>query len=370
MKTVVEGPFYKKLGFTLLSLILIVFIFYIGQHILIPLLFAILLAILLLPVAQFLQRIRFNRVLSILCALVGAMIVISALIYFLTSQIASFLNDMPTIESRLSILFMNVKEWVSDNFSISVRAQDNYITETILNIKNSGDGGIVGKTFFTVTGAISYVFFLPIYTFLILYYQEHFKQFLINVFKDGHEEKVREVLRESLSISQQYLTGLLTELVIVFTLNAIGFFLLGIKYALFMGLLAALLNLIPYVGMIIANVFCMLITVVACDHMGQVPMVAIVLVVVHLIDNSFIMPLVVGSKVRINALAIIVGVLTGGALFGIFGMFLAIPGLAVLKVIFDRVEGLQPYGALLGDHKKLTMLKKARQAIVGAEVSK
>jgi predicted PurR-regulated permease PerM len=354
MKAIIEVPFYKRLGTNLLSLILIGFIFYIGQHILIPLLFSILLAILLLPVTQFLQRMRFNRILSILFALVGAMLIIASIVYFLTSQIANFLNDMPTIENRLGMLFLDVKQWVSNNFNISIVDQDNYVTETMRSIQNSGAGGIVGKTFFTLTGAISYVFFLPIYTFLILYYQDHFKQFLIDVFKNSQEEKVREVLRESLSISQLYLTGLLTELIIVFALNATGFFVLGIKYALFMGLLAALLNLIPYIGMVIANAFCMLITVISCDHMGQVLLVAVVLVVVHFIDNSFIMPLVVGSKVRINALAIIVGVLIGGALFGIFGMFLAIPGLAVLKVMFDRVDGLQPYGMLLGDYKGKT----------------
>jgi predicted PurR-regulated permease PerM len=302
MKTVVAVPFYKKLGSNLLNLILIVFIFYVGQNILIPILFSILLATLLLPVAQFLQRVGFNRILSILCAVVGALFIISAIIYFLTSQVANFLNDMPTIESRLDVLFTAIKEWVHENFNISRQDQEDYVSETIKNIQNSEAGGIVGRTFFTVTGAISYIVFLPIYAFLILYYKDLIKQFLIDIFKNSHEEKVREVLRESLSISQLYITGLLTEVVIVFALNASGFFLLGIRYALFMGLLAALLNLIPFVGMITANVCCMLITVIYCDHLGQVPMVAVILIMVHFIDNSVILPLVVGSKVRINAL--------------------------------------------------------------------
>jgi predicted PurR-regulated permease PerM len=347
----IEIQFSKKLSFNLLSVILIVFIFYIGQHILIPLLLSILLATLLLPVTQFFQRLKISRVLSITLALVGAALLIASLIYFLVNQTAAFLSDLPTIEARVEELEIGITQWIYDNFSIPIEDQENFVSDYFQTMQSSPEGGIISRTFFTLTGAISYIFFLPVYTFLILYYQELIKRFLISIFKDGHEEKVREVLKESLSISQLYITGILTEMVIVFAMNATGFFIIGVRYALFMGLLAALLNLIPYVGMILANLICMMITVVYCTDLSQVPLVAIVLVVVHLLDNSFILPFVVGSKVRINALAIIVGVLVGGALFGIFGMFLAIPGLAVLKVMFDRVEGLEPYGMILGDYK-------------------
>jgi predicted PurR-regulated permease PerM len=136
---------------------------------------------------------------------------------------------------------------------------------------------------------------------------------------------------------------------IVFALNSIGFLILGIKYAIFLALVAALLNLIPYIGMLIANLFCMLITLVSSENISDVIWVAVVLAAVQFVDNNFLMPLIVGNKVRINALVTIVGVVIGGALCGVSGMFLAIPGLAVMKVVFDRVEGLKPWGMLLGD---------------------
>ncbi len=93
----------------------------------------------------------------------------------------------------------------------------------------------------------------------------------------------------------------------------------------------------------------MLITLVSSETTSDVSWVAIVLAAVQFVDNNFLMPLIVGNKVRINALVTIVGVVTGGALCGVSGMFLAIPGLAVMKVIFDRVEGLKPWGMILGD---------------------
>jgi len=360
MKALPEVPFLKKLSSTLLCLILIVFIFYIGQHILIPLMFSILLATLLLPVANFINRkLKMHRTLSIILALVGAVIVMSSVIYFLTTQVAGFFDDMPMIQGRLVYIEDEIKLWVFHNLNISIEAQNAWLADMISDLQT---GGMVGRTFFTLTGILSWVILVPIYTFLVLYYKDLIKQFLIDVFKDDHKEKVSEVLQESLAISQLYITGLLTELVIVFALNAFGFFIFGIKFALFMGLLAALLNLLPYIGMIIANILCMLITLISCDSLTEVPLVAVVLVVVHLIDNSFIMPMVVGSKVRVNALAIIVGVLIGGGLFGVFGMFLAIPGLAVLKVLFDRVEGLEPYGRLLGDYKSQPAQKKIKLA--------
>src|SRR5690606_39004056 len=93
-----------------------------------------------------------------------------------------------------------------------------------------------------------------------------------------------------------------------------------------------------------------LVTLVSSENLGDVLWVGVVLALVQLIDNNFLMPFIVGSKVRINALATLLGVLVGGALCGIPGMFLAIPGIAVLKVIFDRVDGLKPYGILVGDN--------------------
>src|SRR5690606_17589591 len=128
------------------------------------------------------------------------------------------------------------------------------------------------------------------------------------VFKNGDEEKVHEILTESSFVAQRYITGLLIETTIVFTLNTIGFLILGIQYAVFLGLLAALLNLVPYVGMLIANIICMVVTLITSENISDVLWVGIILALVQFIDNNFGMPMIVGNKVRINALVTIVGV--------------------------------------------------------------
>ena len=208
---------------------------------------------------------------------------------------------------------------------------------------------IASTTIGSITDVVAYITLLPIYTFLLLYYRSTIKAFLISIFAKEPDESVSAILTESIHISRQYITGLLLETAMVFVLNTTGFLLIGIKYAIFLALLASLLNLIPYVGMLVANVLAMLITLISSDSLGDVLWVGIILAIVQFIDNNIGLPLIVGNKVRINSLVTILGVLIGGALCGVLGMFLAIPVLAVTKVICDRVPELTPWGKLIGD---------------------
>jgi predicted PurR-regulated permease PerM len=364
-----HAPFYQRLGFTLLSLAIIATAVVLGKEVLLPILFAVLLSMLLLPATKYLMQKKFHRILSIGIPVLLTLIIIGGMIYFLSTQIVNFLDDAPVLNKKLSEVGLSLQKWINQHIHITVRKQNEYIQETMEGIKDNG-GRLVGFTFGSITGIVTYILLLPIYTFLMLYYRSHIKAFLVGVFKNGSEDQVNEVLVESSTIAQQFLTGLMIETGIVFTLNTIGFLLLGIKYAIFLALLAALLNLVPYVGILVANIFCMLVTLVSADDPKTAIWVGAVLAGVQIIDNNFLMPLIVGNKVRINALVTIVGVLIGGLLCGIPGMFLAIPTLAVLKVIFDKVPGLNPWGILLGDvapgdkaPNENAMTKKARLAI-------
>lgn len=339
-------PYYKRLSFNLLNLSILGAVLYFGQNILEPFFFAILISVLLLPVVNFFRRIKFNRLFSILITLVLASILIVAIIYFLSRQVFSFLDDFESIQERLDALYFSLQQWVKNEFGVTIARQKEYIHSTGQRLDTSE---IVSRTFLSLTGVLSYLVFLPITTFLILYYKDLIKKFIIAVFSRSNEDKVREILSEARAVSHQYIVGLLIEMVIVFALNSTGFLILGIKYALFLALVAAMLNLVPYIGMLIANIFSMAITFVFSENIYDVVWVGVILAQVQFIDNNFIMPLIVGSKVKINALVTLMGVLIGGALCGVSGMFLSIPGLAVLKIIFDRVDGLKPYGLILGD---------------------
>jgi predicted PurR-regulated permease PerM len=358
-------PFYQKLCYMLISAALICVALYFGKDIILPVLFSILLASILLPFTNFLARKKFNQALSILLPLFLSIIISAGVMYFLSSQIMSFMDDVPALKERVNEISRSVQVWFRQTTDITIRKQNQYINETVNDFKENAPE-LVGSTFDSLAGILVYIVLIPLYTFLILYHKKNIKRFLISVFKNGSEERVNEVLTESTSVAQQYIRGLLIETALVFILNMIGFLILGIKYAVFLALFAALLNLIPYVGILVANVICMLITLASTDSVSSVIWVGIILAFVQFLDNNFGMPLIVGNKVKINALVTIIGVLIGGALCGISGMFLAIPGLAVLKVIFDKVPDLQPWGALLGDSTE-EMKSNAQQATADSE---
>jgi len=279
------------------------------------------------------------------------------LVYFLFSQISAFVDDIPTIKKQLHEHLLSVQSWARERFNLSATEQTKLLTDATNKIKGSGSG-IIGKTFLSVTQTMVVLVLLPVYTFLLLYYRDMIKRFLLAVFSNEYKDNVTEVLQESRVIVQSYMVGLMIELGIVAAINSAGFLIIGIQYAIFLGVLAAILNMIPYIGMLIASVFCMLVTLTTSTHISDVLLTGAVLTVVQFFDNNIIMPKVVSSKVKINALISIIGVLIGGALAGVAGMFLSIPAIAIIKVIFDRVESLKPWGMLLGD--EITGTKKGR----------
>ncbi|RYY59716.1 MAG: AI-2E family transporter [Chitinophagaceae bacterium] len=350
-------PYYVKFCLNLFSVFMIGYLLFIGSDILLPIFFAIILAMLLLPVNNWLVRLGLPEVLAMLLSILLALLFIAGIIYFLSSQIANFANDWPSIKQHLQDHIQTVRKWISDQFDISYKQQDAALKEASTDMKSTG-GSVVGTTLVSAAGSLINIVLLPIYTFLIMYYRRLIRKFFIDSFGEKNQGSVLEVIEESKTIIQGYMVGLLIEMAVVTALNAAGFFIIGIQYAFFLALLAAILNMIPYVGMLVASVICMIITLTTSDNMTDVLWVGLILVIVQFLDNNLLMPYIVSSKVRINALANIVGVLVGGAIGGVGGMFLSIPGVAIMKVVFERVDGLKPWGLILGDDLSMVNPKK------------
>lgn len=348
-----EQPFYFRTSMILLMLVLIGFILFIGADIIVPFAFAVLLSILLIPITSFLERRGLGRINSITVAILLAVLFLGGILYFLSSQILSFMDDIPVMRKRIGDLILMIQKWLQKRFGISIREQSTY-----LNSATSTGTGMIGSTVLSLKDTLFVLTLLPIYSFLILYYRSMIKKFLLDIFKHHNKDRVEEVLRESRGVIQNYMLGLLIEMGIVALINFIGFKIIGIEYAVFLAVFAAVLNLIPYIGMLIASIFCALVTLTTSPNPIDAVWALVVLWVVQFFDNNLIMPKVVGSKVKINALITILGVLIGGALCGISGTFLSIPGIAILKVIFERVDDLKPWGMLLSDN--ITQVKPGR----------
>jgi predicted PurR-regulated permease PerM len=367
MKVEYSLPVSARISLNLISIALIATGLYLGGGIFLPIFFSVLFAMLLHPIVNYLTTRKIDRVLAILSCIVLAFCIVGAVIYFLSIQIGSFVDDIPTLKARLNEIEGQVKQWVHTHMNIGIREQTQYINETQKKM-SAQNGGLIQSTFVTLTELISYVIFLPVYTFLILYHKDMIKKFMIELFRKRQEDKIVEIMDESQYICQQYVMGMLIEFVIVFALNSTGFLVIGIKYPIFLALVAALLNVVPYIGMLIANVFCVIVTLVSSDSSINVLWVFGVLGAVQIIDNNILMPWIVGNKIRINAMAIIVGVVVGGTLCGVPGMFLAIPGLAIMKIVFERFEPLKPWAILLDD--EVTRIRKFKNPLKAGFIRK
>jgi predicted PurR-regulated permease PerM len=183
---------------------------------------------------------------------------------------------------------------------------------------------------------------------MLLYYQPHLIGFIHRVFGADNDNKVSEILTETKVIIQSYLVGLFAEFAIVAVLNSAGLLILGIEYAILFGVLGAFLNIIPYLGGAITMFLFAAIALVTKSPIYALYVVAMY-AVIQFIDNNYIVPKIVGSKVKLNAFISLLTVIAGAALWGIPGMFLSIPLTAVVKLILDRIESLKSWGYLLGD---------------------
>jgi len=345
-----QKPFNARLAYTLLGISLIIIILYVGQHLIFPLLLALLLSILLRPIVSFLcNKWRFPHVIAAAVAVLLCILFLSGIVFFISWQVGDIANDWVKIKSNVDIHFHNIQVWIKLKFNLSLKEQNIYIkeaTERSIN-KNSS---MMGNTLNSFTDALVSMVIIPIYTFLFLIYRVLLINFLSKLFKAEHQHTLFDILLNVKIAIRSFLVGLLTEMLIVASLTSLGYFIIGAQYALLLGVITGILNLIPYVGITLAGLLSIIATLTGSTDLSMVLGVLIVNIVVQFLDNNFLVPLVVSSKVKVNALVSLVGILAGGAIAGVAGMFLAIPIIAILKVIFDRIDFLEPWGYLMGDN--------------------
>lgn len=347
--TIQDSPLYLKLSLITMGLLAFFYILYIGADIIVPLIFSVIIAILLNPVVNFLIKKKCNRVVAILIAVTVTMLLIVLLAYFISFQAANLSESMPELKGKFTMLRKDGINWFAANFNVGHGQINAWISKTQSELLDNS-ATYIGTALTSFMGLLVLFFLLPVYIFMMLFYKPLLLEFIAELFKDSQQTLVGEVLIETKTLIQSYLIGLLIEGALVAVMNSIGLLVLGIDYAILIGVIGALLNFIPYIGGVIAIAIPMLMAFATKTPIDAVWVFAIYCVV-QFVDNNFIVPKIVASKVKINALISVIVVLIGGALWGISGMFLAIPLTAIAKVIFDRITPLKPFGFLLGDNQ-------------------
>ncbi len=355
-------PFYIKATVILLGLTLLVYALINLRDILTPISFSLLLAILLNRLVMKLEHIRIPKFWAISISILLAFTVIIGVAYFISTQIMNFGDDLPLLKKRFLVLFGEFQHLIKDAFGINLKQQDQWITEAEGGLKP-----LIGQTLGTMAGTLGILFLLPVYTFVLLFYKHHFLTFLYEVFSDADSEKVADVLKETKDAIQRYMVGLLLEGIVVAILNIAALFLFDIKYAILLGVTAAILNLLPYIGGFIAILLPVIVATITKDGFQTQIGITLAYLFIQFLDNHVLIPLIVSSRVKINAFISIVIVLLGGSLWGVSGMFLSIPVIGVLKIVFDRIDELKPWGKLLGTEEatvqKLKLIKRKKTAV-------
>jgi predicted PurR-regulated permease PerM len=341
-------PFYARASIFFMGLVALVTILYVAQGIIIPLVFSIIIAILLNPVVNFLIKKGINRIIAIIISIVLAISIILTIGALIVSQTIQLSESWPLLLEKFTELLNQSISWISSYFNIEPSNIYQWIANTkegLINISSTA----IGQTLVAVSNLIVVVLIIPVYTFLILFYQPLILEFINRLFGKTEQSKVREITTQTKTVIQKYLTGLIIETALVAAMQIITLFALGIEYAILLGIIGALLNLIPYIGGIVAVALPMMIAIATKSTAWYAVYVLIIYYIIQLIDNNYIVPKIVASKVKINALFSIIVVIAGNVLWGIPGMFLSIPLLAILKLIFDNVDSMKPWGFLLGD---------------------
>lgn len=343
-------PITVKRSIELLGVVTLVAILMLGQNIIMPVLMAFFIAIMLLPVFRFLRRRKVPEILSIILPLLVVFSFIGGIGWFFSVQIGNLISDFPQIKENVNIHLENLSAWLASVSNYSTKEQLDFIAKKSDDLlamgSNAASGALMG-----ITNSFVFLGLLPIYIYLMLFYKDILLRFIFMWFKPDTHPQVKDAIYETESMVKNYLVGLLIQIIYITILLGGALYFLGIKHALLIGVIFALLNLIPYVGALLGNIIGVVLTLTSSTDGWDILTVLLAIAIVQFLDNNILMPRIVGSKVKINALMAILGVFIGGSVAGISGMFLSIPIIATLKIIFDRSEMFKQWGALLGDER-------------------
>ncbi|MEQ8909766.1 MAG: AI-2E family transporter [Vicingaceae bacterium] len=330
----------------LLSLTLLFYGLSVASNVLIPLVFSLFIALLLNPIVAWLEKKGVASALAILVSLILVSSIVSGGIFYVTVQAKSLISDLPDLIGKLEKLVNNVANQLSELGLFSATEQVDLIKQNFDKILSSS-GSFFTEALSATSNFLTFFTLVPIYIFFFLLYRKNFKHFLALLGDRYKDPNLTQMAVEIKKMTFSYISGLLIVVSIIAVLNTAGLLILGIKYAIFMGILSAVLTIIPYIGIFIGASLPIIVALITKDSLFYPLGVAGIYAFVQFVEGNFITPNVVGSKVDVNPLAAIVALIIGGQVWGIIGMILAIPLCGIMRIVFSHYEPLKPYALLL-----------------------
>lgn len=339
----------QRLAYSLVSLAIIIYFMIVARTLLIPFVFSILLLFLLKPICSFFEKWIKNRIWSIIATFLVTTLPVLGSVYFFSVQSANIFKELPAISEKIKSALQNSFNWIQERLPDQLETGEDLFQENLIKLVDSFFS-FLGGSLSSSTVALTGLVLTFIYTFLLLLYRTSLKNFTIAQFERNIQGRVRLTLYQMQNVVRHYFYGLLTVILILGCLNSLGLWLIGINYPFFWGFLAALLAIIPYIGTTLGGFLPFLYALASTTTLWQPAAVVLMYAGIQQLEGNIITPKVVGASVKINPLAAIISLFIGGTVWGLPGLILALPGIAVLRILFDQINYLKPYSLLLTDH--------------------
>ncbi|MFY0598878.1 MAG: AI-2E family transporter [Cyclobacteriaceae bacterium] len=343
---------FKNLFFVLASIIALAIILHYAKDVLIPLCFAVLFAFILYPVVKWMSQKGLNKILSITLSIIGVIIIQSSVIFLFSTQIIEVTGQYSNLIDKLKNALDASTSFLNNKVQIIPDIKSKELIEGLSTFFSDNGFLMISDTVSVTSSFFSYLVLSFIYTFLILLYSKHLTKAVSYLAAKKNRKMLRKMLKEVQQVGQKYLTGMCLLILILGILNSLGLLILGIEYSFLFGFLAALLAVIPYVGSAVGGLIPTLYAFVTYDSYWYPIGVIAIFIFIQFLEGNFLSPKIVGGSLKINPLFSILSLIAGGFLWGIAGMILFLPGVAMLKVVCGYFDNLKPISILLGHYKE------------------
>lgn len=332
-----------RLTYFLLSIILLIYGLIIAKDFLYPLAFGILISYLLLPIVNYFEKKGMPRIAAIMVTIILAIIITGVIALFVLKRISLFLDELPLYREKTISHIEELQHYIEGEFGIPAERFKNFLLGRIFDIGSQSE-----KVFSATTGTLFVILMQPVYVFLFLYYRTKFAYFFLKIVGRQNRMIAVGVLREIAVVVTRYMLGVATVVLILCVFNSLGLLIIGIKFPLLLGVISAFFSFIPYFGNFIGGTIPFVFALLTMDSSVYAIRIAVFVYFIHFFENNILSPNIVGNNVRINPFVIILGLILGALIWGLPGMLVAIPFLAMLNIVLRKVPGMQPYVYLLG----------------------
>jgi predicted PurR-regulated permease PerM len=350
---------FPKLFFILAFIFGLFAVMVLARPVLIPLSLALLISFILFPVAQKLESWRINRLLAAFLSLLMMLLIMGGFLALFSTQIMNLSSQLSEFSAKIMDTLTDVIVYINGNVKfIGDLNRDELIEDGKIWVQQSS-GSLLQSTFSTTATFLTGVFTTIVFTFLILIYRDGLTKAFVSFGDKENRVRIFKMLQNIQRVGKQYLSGMFVLMLILGFANSVGLLLIGIDSPFLFGFLAAFLSIIPFVGTAIGAIIPVLYAFMISDSLWEPIAVLIWFWAIQVIESNFLNPKIVGSSLHVNALVAILSLLVGAAVWGIAGMILFLPFVAILKVICEEFDELKPVAMLIsdnisGDEKKRT----------------